>query len=351
MVSASGGVVVSYRKTEEQMDRHWKSHAGGDEITADGFMSSPTCTTCQPLDVRIRSLPSHRISEVGSSCHIGGKPLPIPPSFELSLQHHLSVRGQNGGYARAMAAAYLDFSLARGWRGGEESLEGPPDRRQLALIWGRDATTHMRGERRRRLMAGLVFMRWGNVLLPEPVWLVEGSWGLEDGVGPLHSSCTGAVCGNNMLNNWIIFFHNKSCSFEVHLWLVFSTLSVLSSRLSSSTKVKDSQLTLEPWPGELWPLSKTLLSGESHQSKTAWSSVLSMEPRRIMDSTVFCGRQIYRDEIIVTTAHLCSHSRALAYLSIKTEKHTYTHFQLYFFLPRLQWCLGRKKKCLVLVSC
>lgn len=64
----------------------------------------------------------------------------------------------------------------------------------------------------------------------------------------------------------------------------FSTLSGLSSPPSSSTKVNDSQLILEAWPGELWPLSKTRLWGESHQSKRAWSSVLSIEPSRIIDS-------------------------------------------------------------------
>ncbi|TNN51918.1 hypothetical protein EYF80_037889 [Liparis tanakae] len=69
---------------------------------------------------------------------------------------------------------------------------------------------------------------------------------------------------------------------EKSLWRAVRTDGSL--RLSEDT-VKDSQLTLEPWPGELGPLSKTLLSGESHQSNTAWSSVLSMEPRRIMDST------------------------------------------------------------------
>lgn len=41
---------------------------------------------------------------------------------------------------------------------------------------------------------GLVFMSSGTAMSPEPLWLVEGSWGPGDGIGPLDSSCTGAVC-------------------------------------------------------------------------------------------------------------------------------------------------------------
>ena len=231
------------------------------------------------------SCPPRRISEVGSSCQVG-----VMPLSELSLPRStadqwcaLSFRGQNDEHARLILAAYLSVSLAWRRRGGKESLKGPPDRRQLALVWGRDMATHVRGERMRHLMGGLVFMRWGNVMLPEPVWLVEGSWGLGDGMGPLHSSCTGAVCRNNTVGNCVILFFKLTYLLWEHLCFLF-TLSAPSSPPSSSTKLKDSQLTLEPWPGELWPRSKPRLSGESHQSKTAWSSVLSMEPSRIMDS-------------------------------------------------------------------
>lgn len=107
------------------------------------------------------SCPPRRISEVCLSCHVGVMPLP-----ELSLPHSTAdqwcaprFRGQNDEHARLILAAYLSVSLAWRRRGGEESLKGPPDRRQLALVWGRDMATHVRGERMRHLTGGLVFMR------------------------------------------------------------------------------------------------------------------------------------------------------------------------------------------------
>ena len=67
------------------------------------------------------------------------------------------------------------------------------------------------------------------------------------------------------------------------------TLSALSSP-SSSTKAKDSQLTFEPrpWPWKAWLWLRIRLSAESHQSQIASSSVLSIEPSRIIDSKGKC---------------------------------------------------------------
>lgn len=58
----------------------------------------------------------------------------------------LSFWGQRDEHMRLILEVYLSFILAC-WRcGGEESLKGPADRRQSALVCGQDMATHVKAE-------------------------------------------------------------------------------------------------------------------------------------------------------------------------------------------------------------
>lgn len=59
-----------------------------------------------------------------------------------------------------------------------------------------------------------------NIRLPESVWLVEGSGGLGEGTGPLHSSCTGEACHTSTVSYSTVFL-SHFLSFAHLVWAFF----------------------------------------------------------------------------------------------------------------------------------
>lgn len=245
-----------------------------------GFKASPNAEMSAQLCMHHVMLP-HPINRAGSCCCVGPRLL-----SELSLLASLQISDSLLLWAVGLKVLsmcevdpqYLSFDLAWRRRGGKESLKSPPDRRQPAFVWEHGAETHVRGD---RLTPG----GWsccdmhGGELSDRTLcdwWKAPAVWGT--GWGRYTPPARQQRSGGFWHRQW---FHDP---FQRQMsWCICFTLSA-SSSTSSSTKVKDSQAAGEAWPGELCSLSKTRLSRESHQSRSAWSSVLSIDPSRIMDS-------------------------------------------------------------------
>lgn len=145
-----------------------------------GWFVSP----CQLLHVCTTSASRH--VSLGSGCSVGASCL-----SQLSVAARRQVADALWAFR---VKAMSDLTWTSAW------LDEDVEEKSLCRVLLTDASLRLsEDEMRRQTSQDGVWDPWEVVFrwawtLPEPVWLVEGSWGLGDGTGPLHSSCTGADC-------------------------------------------------------------------------------------------------------------------------------------------------------------